>query len=72
MCWFEGGIYANASLARTGVKEPSGSPGEGKMKASRKNSCRELCYTHLYTQEPVPPAGVGVMEGCACLPNWRG
>lgn len=30
------------------MKEPSGSPGEGKMKASRKNSCRELLYPSVY------------------------
>lgn len=60
-----GGVCANASLARTGVKRPSWSPGEGEVKTSRKNSCRELCSTHLYTQEPLrQEAGVGIMEGC--------
>lgn len=45
------------------MKRPSWSPGEGKMKASRKSNCRELCYTHLNTQEPSPQdAGIGMME----------
>lgn len=55
-------MCVNASLARLEGKRPSWSPGEGKMKASRKNNCRGLCYTHLSTrQPPLPDTGIGMI-----------